>query len=207
MKDLAIVRIDNPSSLIDKVGEAILVTTTLHNRNYLAAFTDANISVLVTNSQGMQMSKVTETKTVEILSTTSHSFTSSYTVPNDTIYYLTVYTDRYDNYPNNDTITIKRYTETIGIKTISGTDGFTLSQNIPNPANNSTRIDYSVPEAGEVVFHVHSISGQLLYSKTIEASRGINSIELNTSTFAAGVYSYSMEYKGQRLVRQLIINN
>ncbi|MDR2410404.1 MAG: T9SS type A sorting domain-containing protein, partial [Bacteroidales bacterium] len=80
-------------------------------------------------------------------------------------------------------------------------------QNIPNPANNSTRIDYSVPDAGEVVFHVHSITGQLLYSKTIETERGTNSIELNTSTFAAGVYFYSMEYKGQRLVRQLIISD
>jgi hypothetical protein len=85
--------------------------------------------------------------------------------------------------------------------------GFTLGQNIPNPANNSTRIDYSVPEAGQILFHVHSIAGQLLYSKTIEAKRGTNSIELNTSTFAAGVYFYSMEYKGQRRVRQLIISD
>ncbi|MDR2409426.1 MAG: T9SS type A sorting domain-containing protein [Bacteroidales bacterium] len=46
-----------------------------------------------------------------------------------------------------------------------------------------------------------------MYSKTIETERGTNSIELNTSTFAAGVYFYSMEYKGQRLVKQLVISD
>jgi hypothetical protein len=88
---------------------------------------------------------------------------------------------------------IRRETN-VGIETLEETDGFTLGQNIPNPATNSTRIDYIIPEAGEVIFHVHSISGQLLYSKTIEAERGTNTLELNTSTFASGVYYYSIEY-------------
>ncbi|MDR1183115.1 MAG: T9SS type A sorting domain-containing protein, partial [Bacteroidales bacterium] len=78
---------------------------------------------------------------------------------------------------------------------------------IPNPANSSTRINYSIPEAGEVIFHVHSVSGQLLYSQTIETVSGKQSIELNTSTFAAGIYFYSIEYKGQRLVKRMMIND
>jgi hypothetical protein len=100
---------------------------------------------------------------------------------------------------------IKRETTTVGITSTEEMGGFTLGQNIPNPSNNATLINYSVPEAGEVVFHVHSISGQLLYSKTIEASRGNQSIELNTSTLAAGIYFYSMEYKGQRLVKRMSV--
>jgi hypothetical protein len=82
---------------------------------------------------------------------------------------------------------------------------FSLSQNIPYPANSTTRIDYTIPEAGEVIFHVHSINGQLLYSKTIEAPRGNQSIELNTTTLSAGVYFYSMEYKGQRIVKRMSV--
>ncbi|MDR0604806.1 MAG: T9SS type A sorting domain-containing protein, partial [Bacteroidales bacterium] len=167
-----------------------------------------NITVVVTNSQGVQMDKYTEmTGRIDMSSTTSHSFSRSYTVPNDSVYYLTVYIDHYDNYLQNDTTTIRRETTDVGIALIGESNAFTLAQNVPNPATNSTRIDYSVPEAGEVIFHVHSISGQLLYSKTIDTKRGTNSLELNTSTFAAGVYFYSMEYKGQRLVKQLIISN
>jgi hypothetical protein len=100
---------------------------------------------------------------------------------------------------------MKRYTESVGIETLKGSNVFTLGQNIPNPANNRTRIDYSIPEVGEVVFHVHSVSGQLLYSRTIETASGKQSIELNTNTFAAGIYFYSIEYKGQRLVKRMMI--
>ncbi|MDR0605174.1 MAG: T9SS type A sorting domain-containing protein [Bacteroidales bacterium] len=208
MKDLYLVSIDNPSSATtDKVGESIQVKVTLSNRYDLRGFSNTDITVLVTNSQGVQMAKFTETKDIGILATTEHLFSRSYTVPNDTIYHLTVYTNSYDNYPYNDTITLKRNTVGVGIKSTEEMRGFTLGQNTPNPANGITRIDYSVPESGQIIFHIHSISGQLLHSETIEIKRGTHSLELNTATFAAGVYFYSMEYKGQRLIKQLIINS
>jgi hypothetical protein len=208
MTDLFIVSIDNPSTTRDKVGEAIQVRASLHNRSDHETFAGLSITVLVTNSQGVEMAKFTEmTGSIGISATENHTFTNFYTVPNDTVYYLTVYINSYENYPQNDSMTITRYTDGVNITTLGTTNVFTLGQNIPNPATNSTRIDYSVPEAGEVIFHVHSITGQLLYSKTIEVAGGTHNIELNTSTFAAGVYFYSMEYKEQKLVRQLIIKN
>jgi hypothetical protein len=84
-------------------------------------------------------------------------------------------------------------------------DVFGLGQNVPNPANSITRIDYNIPESGEVIFYVQSASGQLLYSKTIEAASGKNSLEFNTNTLAAGIYFYSIEYKGQRLVKRMSV--
>jgi hypothetical protein len=204
MEDLYMVRIDDPSSSVDRIGSSIQVTAALNNRHDLKTYTGANITVVVENAQMVQMEKFTEmTGNVRPLATASHTFTQFYTVPNDSVYYLTVYIDSYDNYPHNDTMKIKRYTETVGIHSIDGTDAFTLGQNIPNPANENTLINYSIPEAGEVIFHVHSISGQLLYSKTIEAQRGNQSIELNTSTLSAGIYFYSTEYKGQRIVKRM----
>jgi hypothetical protein len=207
-KDLYIVSIDNPLlSSIDKVGSSVQVNTTIGNRSDLSPFAGLNITVLIENSQGIEMERFTEqTGTIGMSATASHNFSRSYTVPNDTAYSLSVFLDHYDEYLSNDTLKIRRTTDYTGINTIA-INAFALGQNIPNPATNSTRIDYSVPDAGEVVFHVHNITGQLLYSKTIEAARGTNSIKLNTSTFAAGVYFYSMEYKGQRRVKQLIINN
>jgi hypothetical protein len=148
-----------------------------------------------------------ETQIIGASATVSHVFTRTYTVPNDSVYYLTVFVNSQDNYRDNDTLTTKRYTESVGIETLKGIGGFSLYQNIPNPANNRTHIDYSIPEVGEVVFNLHSVSGQLLYSRTIEATHGKQSIELNTSTFAAGIYFYSIEYKGQRLVKRMMISD
>jgi hypothetical protein len=203
---LSIVSIDNPATGKDKIEREIYVTASLYNHSNFESFAGVNISVLVTNSQGVQTETFTEqTNAIGTLATISHIFSQSYTVPNDSIYYLTVYTDSYDNYSRNDTMTIKRYTETVGIHSIDGTNVFALGQNVPNPANENTLINYSVPEAGEVFFHVHSISGQLLYSKTIEAPRGTQSIELNTAMLSAGVYFYSMEYKGERIVKRMSV--
>jgi hypothetical protein len=203
-KDLHIVSIDNPNATKDNIGSAIQVTATLNNRSDGDIFNDVEISFEVKNSQGILITNFKETETVGILATVNHTFTNTYTVPNDSVYYLTVYTNKYDNYPVNDTMTIRRETDFVGIETL-GENGFALGQNVPNPVANSTRIDYSIPESGEVVFHVHSISGQLLYSTTIEAASGKQSLEVNTSTFAAGIYFYSIEYKGQRLVKRMSV--
>jgi hypothetical protein len=204
MKDLYVVSIDNPSSAADNIGSSILVRTTLRNRSDVSDFQNARIAVQVRNSQGVETASFAETRTIGALATVNHAFTQSYTVPNDSVYYLTVYTDHYDNYLSNDTLTIKRYTS-VGIAQVEETDGFALGQNIPNPANNSTRIEYAIPEAGGVIFQVHSISGQLLYSKTIEVGQGRHTLELNTSTLAAGIYFYSIEYNGQRLVKRMSV--
>jgi hypothetical protein len=161
---------------------------------------------LVEDSKGMQTELFTENlPTIGTSATVSHTFIKSYIVPNDSVYYLAVYTNSNDNYRNNDTVILRRETVSVGIEALKGSNVFMLSQNIPNPANNRTRIDYSIPEGGEVIFHVHSVSGQLLYSQTIEATHGKQSIELNTTSFAAGIYFYSIEYKGQRLVKRMIV--
>jgi hypothetical protein len=206
-KDLYIVSIDNPSGANDVAGATVNVTATLHNRADNDFFDHSIITVLIEDSKGEQVEFLTEPlPTIGVLATVNYTFTQSYTVPNDSVYYLTVFIDKQDNYPNNDTMTIKRETITVGIETLSGEDGFILGQNIPNPAHNNTRIDYSIPEAGKVVFHIQSVSGQLLYSETIEAASGKQTLELNTSSFAAGVYFYSIEYKGQRLVKRMMIS-
>jgi hypothetical protein len=204
-KDLRITNIDNPSGAKDATGSSILVTTTLNNRSDGDIFTNIPVTVQITNSQGVQEELFTEYENVGTSATVSHTFTQSYTVPDDTVYYLTVFIENQDKYSKNDTMTIRRETVSVGVETLRGVNGFTLSQNIPNPAKNRTRINYHIPEAGEVIFHVHSISGQLLHSQTIETANGKQSLELNTSSFAAGIYFYSIEYKGQRLIKRMIV--
>ena len=49
---------------------------------------------------------------------------------------------------------------------------FSLSQNYPNPFNPSTRIDFSIYQAGQVTITVHNILGQQLDSKSVFLTPG-----------------------------------
>jgi hypothetical protein len=132
-----------------------------------------------------------------------YTFISKYKVPNLPNYVIRVFIDKIDIYQHNDTI-VKVCSPGDGITTTEF-DKFVLGQNVPNPAKHSTMIEYSVPTSGEVVFNVHSVSGQLLYSQVLQSESGKHFIELNTIDFAAGVYFYSMEYKGQKFVKRMSV--
>jgi hypothetical protein len=103
----------------------------------------------------------------------------------------------------SDTATLDIYSS-VGIEESNSTACY-LGQNIPNPANTSTLIPFSIPEAGNVSFEVVSITGQVLYKKDIQAQTGSNTIELNTETLSAGIYYYRIEFNGQRLVKKMTI--
>ncbi|MDR1181380.1 MAG: T9SS type A sorting domain-containing protein [Bacteroidales bacterium] len=210
LHNLSIVSIDNPIGQADTIGAAINITVTLENTDDVNSFKNISIYAVIENEEGQSL--VNRWGTIgEVLPSRTLQFTfeESYTVPDETAYWIRIYLAGSDNYPEDDTTETRRTTVDggVSVKGIESSNVFTLSQNIPNPANNSTRINYSIPEAGKVVFHVHSVSGQLLYSETIEAAHDKQSIELNTSSFAAGIYFYSIEYKGQRLVKRMMISD
>jgi hypothetical protein len=201
-KDLRITNIDNPTGTRDVAGSTIQVRATINNRSDGYIFNTIPVTYLVTNSQGIQMATSTENQTIGTSATVSHTFDDTYIVPNDSVYYLTIYVESRDNYPHNDTVIMRRETDYTNIYSLSK-GGFTLEQNIPNPVKNTTRIDYSIPEAGEIIFSVHNVTGQLLYSKTIEAEGGKHSLTFDTRTLSNGIYFYWIEYKGQRLVKRM----
>jgi hypothetical protein len=80
-----------------------------------------------------------------------------------------------------------------------------LGQNIPNPATSMTVIPYSISQEGKVSIKVMSVNGQILYREEIEASSGTHYVELNTTFLSNGIYYYSMEYQGQRIVKKMTI--
>jgi hypothetical protein len=110
INDLRIISIDNPSGANDTVGSSVHVTVTLNNLSDYSVFNNVPLTVRVTNSQGVEVAIFTENKTVGVLATVSHTFSGTYTVPNDSVYFVQVYLSSIDNYPNNDTVTVKRQT-------------------------------------------------------------------------------------------------
>lgn len=85
-------------------------------------------------------------------------------------------------------------------------NGFVVGQNIPNPANNQTLIPYVIPEAGEVTLIITDLPGQVMFSEVQARPAGEHQFEMNVSQLASGVYYYTLEYRGQRVTRKLIVN-
>ena len=128
------------------------------------------------------------------------------TVTSDSVFYLdkgsyaVIITDA------NDCITFDSIVveENVSIKNLVFSS-FSVGQNIPNPANNTTLIPFSLPENGNVVFELFSISGQLLHKETISLPKGDNYIEYNTFALPSGIYFYSVSYNNQRLTKKMVV--
>jgi hypothetical protein len=205
--DLSITELLSPNGVADVRGAMENITVSIANASDVKTFSNVVITAMIEDEQGQ--SSFGRVSTIDNLvpdKTTQFTFPESYEVPDDSVYYITIYLNNVDNYLYNDTLKVRRTTVPGNdIKTLNGKNGFTLNQNIPNPANGNTRIDYILPEAGSVIFNLYDISGQLLYSKTIEAASGEQSLEIETRTLSSGVYFYSMEYKEKRLVKRMIV--
>jgi hypothetical protein len=96
-------------------------------------------------------------------------------------------------------------TPTIGIEE-DAANNITMSQNIPNPTNGTTLINYSLEEAANVSFEVVDITGKVVYTVNKgELAEGSYTLELNASELAAGVYYYSMIANTQKLTKKMVI--
>jgi len=199
-----------PEAGIDTMGKALEITVKVINL-YSNDYTDVIIRAEI---EDVDSTQVLNGLIPHINGNDSVFFTfPKNTVPKLNSYCIKVYlkSEGVDNYPYNDTITMCRQavadTVPVGITNSGMADVFTLGQNIPNPAKNTTMIGYSVPESGEVVFNVHSVSGQLLYTRVLQPEAGKHVIELDTKGYAAGVYFYSVEYRGQKIVKRMSVKN
>ena len=48
--------------------------------------------------------------------------------------------------------------------------------------------------------------GQTMYSTILQGSKGMNQLEVDVSNWADGVYYYSFEFNGERLIKKLTVN-
>lgn len=83
----------------------------------------------------------------------------------------------------------------------------TFLNNTPNPATNSTRVNYSIANAGDVTLKVVDITGKVVatVNEGVKAA-GAHSIELNTAEFTNGVYFYTLTAGQNQLTNKMIVN-
>jgi len=203
MDDIVVLGVVNPiGTAPDAIGSTVNLAVELENISPLHTYPNVTVYAQIIDGTTVFASLMEPLTNVEKGKTVC-TFSSLYTVPAVAEYTIKVFVASVDANPSNDTITKERTTNA-GINPHSNKT-FALGQNIPNPAKETTRIAYSIPQDGQVLFTVYSITGQTLHIEKKDAYSGENNIEFNTTNLADGIYYYSMEYNGERLVKKMTI--
>lgn len=85
-----------------------------------------------------------------------------------------------------------------------GDDGLALYQNIPNPFSGHTIIGFNLPESGQAGLLFHDVSGSLVKRIQGEYAAGFNQVEIVRSDLpGAGMYYYTLQYRGRQLTRKM----
>lgn len=82
--------------------------------------------------------------------------------------------------------------EQVGINDLEGSSGFSLLQNIPNPAESFTDIHFISPTTEKYSFSLTGLEGKILVEKEINAQAGLNTYRIDLKAIPAGVYLYTL---------------
>lgn len=85
--------------------------------------------------------------------------------------------------------------------------GFTVMQNIPNPAINSTSIPYFLTSPEPVSIVVTNLIGERIISKTVKGKKGENVYNLNTSEIPNGIYLYSVQTDDKKVTKRMVVQH
>jgi hypothetical protein len=79
-----------------------------------------------------------------------------------------------------------------GINEVKGADGFSMSQNEPNPFKGETTVHYTLPDkVRNAQMNVYDLSGKQIASFPL-TEKGSSAITLSSEKLAAGIYIYSI---------------
>jgi len=94
---------------------------------------------------------------------------------------------------------------TISEETVN-TSGFEMFPSFPNPTNGVTRVQFRLDRAADVNFEVIDITGKVVYTLDMGTQApGYNSISIDASEFASGVYTYTLSVDGERSTDRLMV--
>ena len=72
-------------------------------------------------------------------------------------------------------------------------EAFEITNLIPNPTNGEVAIFFTADFEGALKLDLYNMTGQLVHTEMITASRGVNSWKLDLSTYAEGVYNIVLD--------------
>lgn len=85
-------------------------------------------------------------------------------------------------------------------------NNYKLSQNYPNPFNPSTKIDFNLPDDGNVSIRVFDMTGKELKTLVDEfKTAGYYTIEFNGSDLSSGIYYYKLESGSFKETKKMLL--
>ncbi len=97
-------------------------------------------------------------------------------------------------------------TENAGTGINNQNNGFFIGTNMPNPAVNSTSINYTLDKSSNVSFTVTDITGKVMMSENLsDVAAGANKVEVNTASFSNGMYFYTFLINGHSVTQKFVV--
>ncbi len=113
--------------------------------------------------------------------------------------------DEDQEYDNNRMIVVQ-WEFIIGINEHKGTTSeFTVSQNSPNPACSSTRIETITETTGIIKLKINNILGQVVYEESVDNSAHSHTFNVIVSNLDPGVYFYTIEIGNSSVTKKMIV--
>ena len=84
---------------------------------------------------------------------------------------------------------------------------FDIKGVFPNPAVNNAKIQFISGTPETVTFKVYNLLGEEIESQLINSQRGVNTINLNTTSYTQGMYLYSINNGSEILTKRMIVKN
>ena len=85
-------------------------------------------------------------------------------------------------------------------------DKFTLEQNLPNPFNPETRINFSVPHLSPITISIYNLKGELIEELINDIYEpGNYKVNFNATGYASGIYFYRLKTGFGNYTRKLMI--
>ena len=94
----------------------------------------------------------------------------------------------------------------LGVEDDLGLYGFSLGQNVPNPTNGSTTIQFNSLDVSDYHFIVKDAAGREIARLQVSAASRDNRIVFDGSKLSAGLYTYSLTNGKSTLTKRMVVN-
>ena len=84
---------------------------------------------------------------------------------------------------------------------------FELKGAYSDPIIDQVRIQFVSGTPENIVFKTYNLLGEEIESQLILSSRGVNTINLNTSSYSEGIYLYSINNEDKVLTKRMVVQN
>jgi hypothetical protein len=108
-------------------------------------------------------------------------------------------------YTNGTPMVRMNFDASTGIAEVSET-GVVLGQNMPNPFDNNSTINFELTNTSDVQFEFVDMTGKVVKTMDLGTlTNGAHSIQVDATEFASGVYYYSLVSEGSKITSKMIV--